>query len=103
LTEWRKQEETFIQDLKSIISYDDENHIEYMDALSKESQRNLKRYNLDRWINNLKQTVQPLKTIIRPTITAEAITETKLDEDTDTLYLTDGCSRLKPYLTVSEV
>jgi len=99
LKPWKKQEETFHQDLKSIIEYDDVNHIEYMDALSKGALLNLNKHSVDRWINSLTQTIQPLKAILNTKLQVETITATKIDEENDVLYLNEGCPRMSPYWT----
>jgi len=67
--------------------------------LNKRAQINHNQHNVDRWISNLKQTVQPLKAILKPKLSFVNITEAKLDEENSTVYLSEGCSKIKPYLT----
>jgi len=99
LKDWKKQEEVFNTDLKTIIDHEGVSHIEYMDALNKRAQINYNQHNVDRWIRNLKQTVQPLKAIMKPKLSFVNITETKLDEEDNTIYLSEGCSKITPYFT----
>jgi len=102
LADWKNQEQIYQRDLTSLIQQQENTQVDYMEALKKSAEMNLQKRSVGRWIDSLKQTIQPLKAILKTEVATESISTKNYDDKTDTLYLTDGCPRVQPYIPSDE-